>query len=97
MVGERALASHFGDQEYSSMLSTPIPFPISGLILEVLENPPSMLSKLTFSQLVFLGNSLKQPKSLKLLFRASSHEFKAAKFHQYCDDMENTLTIVKTD
>jgi hypothetical protein len=32
-----------------------------------------------------------------LLFRASEHQFKAAKFHQVCDNIPDTVTIVRTE
>jgi hypothetical protein len=32
-----------------------------------------------------------------LLFRASEHQFKAAKFHQYCDNIPDTVTFVRTE
>ena len=37
-----------------------------------------------------------QPKEFKLLYRASEHNFKAAAFHQKCDNIPNTVTLVKT-
>ena len=35
----------------------------------------------------FLYDSLNKPKELKLLFRASDHEFKATTFHQKCETL----------
>jgi hypothetical protein len=32
-----------------------------------------------------------------LIFRGSEFEFKAASFHQYCDNTPHTVTIIKTD
>ena len=40
---------------------------------------------------------LQQPKRLKLLYRGSDNEFSAKAFHQKCDSIRNTLTIVKTE
>ena len=37
-----------------------------------------------------------QTSKWKLLFRASEHNFKASKFHQYCDNKYPTITIVKS-
>lgn len=44
----------------------------------------------------FLFEALEKPREIKLLFRASEHNFRAAEFHKYCDGIANTLTIVKT-
>jgi hypothetical protein len=40
-----------------------------------------------------LGN----PSELKLLFRASEHNFEAIKFHEHCDTFSPTLTIIRTE
>jgi hypothetical protein len=34
---------------------------------------------------------------LKLIFRASEYDFSAYEFHKCCDDIKNTLTIIKTE
>ncbi len=41
-------------------------------------------------------NSLQQPKGFKLLFKASEHQFSAAKFYEHCDKVKNVLVLVKT-
>ncbi|KAK8791967.1 hypothetical protein WA158_005344 [Blastocystis sp. Blastoise] len=41
--------------------------------------------------LSWLGN----PKKMKLLFRASEHDFLASEFHKYCDNKGETVTIIK--
>ena len=48
-------------------------------------------------QFAFLKQSLNNPKRLQLLFRASEHDFKAKRFHQKCDGVHGTLTLVKTE
>ena len=45
----------------------------------------------------FIKNCLSNPKQLKLLFKASQHQFSAAKFHQLCDGIPNLLVLVKTE
>ena len=55
-----------------------------------------MVTALSYPQKVFLSNALSHPKQLRLLFRASEHGFKVAKFHEHCDNIENTLTLVRT-
>lgn len=45
----------------------------------------------------FIKNCLNNPKQLKLLFKASQHQFSAAKFHQLCDGIPNLLVLVKTE
>ena len=36
-------------------------------------------------------------RNIKLLFRASEHDFSGKKFHEICDDHGNTLTIVESN
>jgi hypothetical protein len=36
-------------------------------------------------------------KSVKLLYRASEHEFCAKKFHEKCDGVADTLTVIWTE
>jgi hypothetical protein len=43
-----------------------------------------------------LKESFGRPVQLKLLFRASEHNFSAAAFHARCDHLEDTLTLVRT-
>lgn len=47
--------------------------------------------------MLFLYHSLNKPLQLELLFRASQHHFLAGKFHQICDGIPNTITIIKTE
>ena len=44
----------------------------------------------------FLMEALDKPKKLDLIFRASEHQFSAGAFHHKCDDIDDTLTLVKT-
>ena len=39
----------------------------------------------------------KPVKALTLLYRASDNEFSVKKFHQKCDGIENTVTVVETE
>jgi hypothetical protein len=45
----------------------------------------------------FIYESLDKPKGLQLLFRASEHQFEVAKFHEKCDNIEQTFTIIRTE
>lgn len=47
--------------------------------------------------LKFLRESIHNPVKAELKFRASDHNFLSAKFHEMCDGVENTLTIVRTE
>ena len=40
---------------------------------------------------------LNKPRNIKLLFRGSEHNFKAEAFHKNCDNIKNTLTVVRTE
>jgi hypothetical protein len=41
-------------------------------------------------------SSLGRSQKLELLFRASEHGFDAQKFHQSCDNIQDTVTLVRT-
>ena len=51
------------------------------------------------TDLEFIKKCFNNPKQLKLrlIFRASEHEFRAAAFHQKCDNIANTLTVARTE
>ena len=40
---------------------------------------------------------LNKPRNIKLLFRGSEYKFKAEAFHRICDNIHNTLTVVRTE
>ncbi len=52
---------------------------------------------LTAPETKFVVETLGYPKEIKLVYRASEHEFNLNKFHQLCDNLEDTLTIIKTE
>ena len=56
-----------------------------------------LISQLTEQQKQFIANSLNKPKKLKLLFRASEHQFKGKAFHKHCDGIADTFVIARTD
>ena len=39
----------------------------------------------------------KQPSKFNILYRASDHGFSIAKFHEICDNIPNTLVLIKTE
>ena len=41
--------------------------------------------------------SVAKLKSLKLLYRASENEFSAKEFHNKCDNIEHTFTLIRTE
>ena len=45
----------------------------------------------------FLKNILGNPKRIERIFRASEHNFRAAAFHEKCDNKRDTLTLVRTE
>ena len=47
--------------------------------------------------IAYLLKELNQPKGFRFLFRASEHQFKKDAFHMLCDNVENTLIIVRTE
>ena len=40
---------------------------------------------------------MNHPKQLKLIFRASQHNFSAKAFHLHCDKYQDTLLLVRTN
>lgn len=48
-------------------------------------------------QVRFIHQVLDCPKQLNCLFRASEHSFQARKFHELCDGVSHTLTLLKTE
>ena len=56
-----------------------------------------ILSTLGPDKHIFLHSSLGYPKKIRLLFRASEHKFKVREFHKHCDNIANTLTVVRTE
>ena len=49
------------------------------------------------SEKKFVLKSLNFPSDINLVYRASDHFLKVATFHQKCDNLSNTLTIIKTE
>ena len=44
----------------------------------------------------FLRDNLDSPVRIEKLFRASEHNFKAADFHEKCNNQSNTLVLIRT-
>ncbi len=63
----------------------------------IVNHSSSLLSELVKEQNDFLKKSLNYPKDLLLLFRASENNYLSAAFHQKCDNIPNTLTLVRTE
>jgi hypothetical protein len=51
----------------------------------------------TGNHLQLLRDSFGRAVRLEVMFRASEHGFSAAAFHAKCDDIEDTLTLVRTE
>jgi hypothetical protein len=51
---------------------------------------------LTQNDAIYLTQILKYPIEVKLLYRATKDGFQASSFHSKCDNLANTVTIVKT-
>ena len=62
----------------------------------ILDNPLSFLNTKD-DQVEFLRTALKYPKRIERIFRASEHEFRVPAFHKYCDNIPNTLTLVRNE
>ena len=63
---------------------------------EVVNSLGSANIPLKQEQIEFLMKSLKSPRKVELIFRASEHSFSAAAFHQKCDNKADTLTLIRT-
>ena len=44
-----------------------------------------------------MKETLHHPDRFDLLFRASEHGFKAQAFHERCDNIDNTLVLIRTE
>ena len=64
---------------------------------EVVNSLGSANIPLKQEQIEFLMKSLKSPRKVELIFRASEHNFSAAAFHQKCDNKADTLTLIRTE
>ncbi len=53
--------------------------------------------ELASEQISFLRQILNNPKQIQLLYRGSENGFSASNFHQKCDNIPNTLVIVRTE
>jgi len=56
-----------------------------------------LITKRDKSELYFLTKELNFPTSIALLYRASENMFDANKFHETCDNIPSTLTIIRTE
>ena len=45
----------------------------------------------------FISDSLCHPSEMRLLFRASEHQFAAEAFHSKCDGINDTFVLVRTE
>ena len=57
----------------------------------------SLLDELKSEQLSFLKDILNNPVRIEKLFRASEHDFKAAAFHEKCNNKNDTLVLIRTE
>jgi len=55
------------------------------------------MASLKEEQINYLYSALNYPVDMKLIFRASEHSFSALAFHLKCDNIPDTLTIVRTE
>ena len=53
--------------------------------------------QIDLEQADFLKNILGNPRRIERIFRASEHNFRAAAFHEKCDNKRDTLTLVRTE
>ena len=58
--------------------------------------PPNN-KELNAKQLKYLTEILNKPNRMDLLFRASEHDFRAAAFHEKCDNKADTVVLVRTE
>ena len=56
-----------------------------------------LLYKKNFEKYIrFISETLNCPNKIELIFRASEHAFKANAFHTHCDNINDTLVLVRT-
>jgi len=54
-------------------------------------------SKNIFQKLKFMIPEIDHPEEFQLLYRASEHEFSGEAFHIHCNNIKDTLTLVRTE
>ena len=57
----------------------------------------TLISNLSPQQKIFIFQSLNFPKQLALCFRASDNSFRVDAFHNKCDNIPDTFTIIRTE
>ena len=60
-------------------------------------NYSSLFNEAKEDQLSFLNEILSNPVRIEKLFRASEHGFKAAAFHEKCNNHSDTLVLIRTE
>lgn len=55
-----------------------------------------IIGKRDIEYVKFINESLDFPKQLRLLFRGSENGFLASKFHEKCDNIAHTFTLIET-
>lgn len=63
----------------------------------IVKHSKSLIDELAAEQSDFLKKLLNKPKNVQLLYRGSENGFTAATFHQKCDNIPNTLVLVRTE
>ena len=81
-------------EKESESASKVVPVVRSGLKNQV--QKPQFYSKITNDVQTINSFFYHKFKDVRLLYRASENDFFASKFHEKCDGIENTLTIVLT-
>ena len=46
---------------------------------------------------IFISKALNYPIKIELIFRASEHQFRARAFHQCCNNINDTLILIRTE
>ena len=94
------IRNHFENQDQRKNVPTALKYLIRNFLRKIFNS-----SILSFHQDVDLCKSLltksiltnSMHQKVKLLFRASEHDFEAKAFHDHCDGHPNTITVIKSN
>jgi hypothetical protein len=77
-------------------ISSQTQLPAKELNYEKFVDSSKLIDKNDKERMNFIHQALNMPSRLELLFRASEHYFEAHKFHQVCDGIPHTFSVIRT-
>ena len=94
------ITSHYVRNNYEKEYNQNVPMALKYLILQFSNKVFSrklLSNKQDLGLYKLISTKLSNIHRFNLLFRASDHEYSAAKFHEYCDNKGPTITIIQSN